>query len=649
MPYAGPEGFCGYPCYTDTSDGNVCLCYAVPKSMRERTKWIRQWPGAFTRTADLLRPELRELRELADSGKAFPTQVEAPMRFAGRANWRSEMWYHIRMESSAPPWAGEPWAAEADRCPHVNWDQPGLVFYVPSFYDGLRGRVVGIRPGRYLAKFYPDLPTTEVNRWAKAWTEAFSQPTLRLATTPDEIERVYTKGPRSCMGKCASHFRGPEHPARVYGAGDLAVAYVTRGDAEDGDPIARVLCWPDKKLRLPRIYGDEARMNAALKAAGYTEGYLYGARLLKIDAKEYGYVMPYIDHGGAQDNGDHWILARHGETGGADTGTTGEGYAYSCDRCDAGCHDATRVGGSDWCESCAANHAVVCERSGCGNCVSFDDATSVGDETWCDGCAGSYTTTCTHCDEVKPDDDIAGCTRRGGQICTSCAEADFIYCEEHNHYYKDSRPHCPECGPNVCAHGDCETDDTGRAEVAARGGVCEACKPAWAAEQDRKRAEAEAARAAEAVAAEERRQAYRALARERGAARQDAEQADWHNRRAAAWWRLSDAGAGDYTCPVLPVSPRLAVVYLNSCGYRSCAARCGAGWFIVCRAAGIPGTVSPGTAFKLGPEFPTAASAHWAACELSRSYTPGDDLGGHWGQNKAAQLAEEVQDGRQGY
>ena len=85
-----------------------------------------------------------------------------------------------------------------------------------------------------------------------------------------EIERVYLEGPTSCMSYEAGDedIRESIHPVRVYGAGDLAVAYMRNAR---GKINARTICRPEKKV-YGRLYGASGRLREALEAQGFKRG-----------------------------------------------------------------------------------------------------------------------------------------------------------------------------------------------------------------------------------------------------------------------------------------------------------------------------------------------------------------------------------------
>lgn len=275
----------------------------------------------------------------------------------------------------------------ANHFPHVSKTDPSKIAFIENDEKGRADRITVMKPGRFLTKFYSDVLTPEeigdlANRYI-----ARSQPgTLHFAKTADEIEHVYTNGPNSCMAHDACEYSSSEHPVRVYAAGDLQVAYIVRGDI-----TARALVWPEKKI-YGRIYGDADRLRPALEQEGYREGYLTGARLLRIE-EDGGFICPYLDGDcTVSDNGDYLVIG--GDLDADSTNGLIEDNGRTCDCCGDRIRDdnvywvtVDRWGSEEsWCESCVESHAVWCEREEM--TIRDPDARSLADGTyapdWCD-------------------------------------------------------------------------------------------------------------------------------------------------------------------------------------------------------------------------------------------------------------------------
>lgn len=136
------------------------------------------------------------------------------------------------------------WRSYGERAamPHPNGDNPKLI----EFFDFAADRMVTMKPGKYLKKYFGDYLTDRQIAFYAEWWMAGEKPkpklTLGFATTKEEILRVYNDGPQSCMKGVAG--------VTAYAAGDLAIAYVT----DDADRIVgRTLCWPAQKI-YGRVY-----------------------------------------------------------------------------------------------------------------------------------------------------------------------------------------------------------------------------------------------------------------------------------------------------------------------------------------------------------------------------------------------------------
>lgn len=182
------------------------------------------------------------------------------------------------------------------------------------FHDGRR--IIQMKPGRFLARYYPRLNKVQVEYYARWWIDNKRPPreitgAVKFATTPEEIVEVYANGPESCM-------QGME-AVEVYGAGDFAIAYME--DAASGEYASRALVNQKTKV-FGRIYPDDSdlgpQLESELRALGYAsleekgDGF-EGARFLKIptddDDEYFGFKMPYLDRGVVVDP-ETWTATR---------------------------------------------------------------------------------------------------------------------------------------------------------------------------------------------------------------------------------------------------------------------------------------------------------------------------------------------------
>ncbi|MFM9846657.1 MAG: hypothetical protein ACKVP3_05810 [Hyphomicrobiaceae bacterium] len=292
--------------------------------------------------------------ELSDHDLEFGWKNLEPLEPSQAISERDLPW-ELREEARFAVGAYEPvpWAHEfppiAGHYAHLSSDKPGLIAYTQTAAKGEADRQTQIRPGRYLAQFYPELLPETIRRLVNGVPKPA---TLAFARTADEIEQVYLSGPQSCMSHPLASYASPCHPVRVYGDSDLALAYAT---PPKGTPTARALVWPERK-RFGRIYGDETLLERLLEGEGYESGDFSGARIRRIPANPDDHdqvVMPYLDSCRSFDVVDeHWLQIE-------------------------GPYDACRTDGIGLLE----------ERSPCARCEEhFSELYNVGDERWCDGC-----------------------------------------------------------------------------------------------------------------------------------------------------------------------------------------------------------------------------------------------------------------------
>lgn len=338
--------------------------------------------------------------------------------------WREAHNFEYALAPEALPWrmreqarfltgayAPVPWNASLPPIPghftHLSNDNPALIAFTDTDAKGEADVQTRMKPGRYLAKFYPALAPHEVRDIQETMPRTT---TLYFAVTADDIERVYTTGPTSCMSHCADHFESPCHPVRVYGESDLQLAYIKN---EPGLPVARALVWPEKK-RYGRIYGHEQLLRQQLQRAGYEPGSLRGARIrrIDIDTDDSTVVLPYIDVAQSFDLIDGQWLAIGGPYSAATTDGVGRLCCITCCQhceCDVPEDDACTVGGQAWCHRCRDEYAFTSDYSGedfpdhesatvithpAGATVSAEWSISERDDhaTYCDGSDAWYAT-----------------------------------------------------------------------------------------------------------------------------------------------------------------------------------------------------------------------------------------------------------------
>jgi hypothetical protein len=354
------------------------------------------------------------------------------------APWIYEDWFNGLTDESrnGPDFNMRLYAAKHRHFPHVAKGDPTQIAFTPDDVYGARDGQRRMRVGRYLAQYYSDVLSNErIQELCGQWDTEFGIGLeVKFATTGEDMVRVYQNGPNSCMSHSASDYGG-EHPAQVYAAGDLAVAYLER----NGEITARTLCWPGKKL-YGRVYGDETRMHSLMEALEYehedhgdsgNSSEFEGARLLKIpfQRSRTGWLMPWLDHCYmVNDGGEHWVMACDGTYDAQDT--SGRMYAsprircYSCEERFDSSDGGGVVDDEHYCDSCYADlpycddcderhsgdshelrvgrrHYSLCEHhydertTECHNCgdnhATEDMQLDVNGEAWCETCASDAT------------------------------------------------------------------------------------------------------------------------------------------------------------------------------------------------------------------------------------------------------------------
>jgi hypothetical protein len=373
-----------------------------------------------------------------------------------RLDWQTREQARFDAGTYKPPmWANERFWVDyhssfRSHFAHISTDDPTMLAYTPDDAKGEADRQVRLKPGKYLTKFFgasekpgllqgliaegplkechPVLTKQQIAYYAEWWENgerppsAHSKLTLKFAETPEQIAKTYKDGIRSCMGGAEGGYRFKtvkDHPTRVYGAGDLQLAYLV----DDEKKIrARAICWPEKKT-FGRCYpapqnwpadGFESEQDSTdcqnelrqrLRKMGYTDigersNVLDGARLLRIPiATRPGfYVMPYLDNdygvveAEGEDKEKFFLMRRDGDGKIRCQNTDGTVFApptFTCAHCDTrmasmGPEGETRkfqvfraygddgpAEPQDWCSRCINRSSFMCR----GQNVRFATAT----------------------------------------------------------------------------------------------------------------------------------------------------------------------------------------------------------------------------------------------------------------------------------
>ena len=297
-----------------------------------------------------------------------------------------------------------------DHFVHLSKETNGVLAYTKDEFNGKANLRSKISLKTYLEKFNP----VSVATWKELNLQfnlvVLETDGLKFAKTPEEIAFVYTNYDSkydslgtSCMRGTFSRFR--EHPTSVYGAGDLAIAYM----ADDKNrTIARALVYPEKKI-YGRVYGSST-IHDLLKIRGYKKNNYYGetswseslsfsgARLRKVKLHGTSYLMPYIDENslGVDDEGDFFRLRKmkSGEKIGIYNANGTSNPHYREPICCHVCHEEVeadivrqvyenRNESHYWCLDCARKGTFECRRSGAlYNTSTVNKVTMWNKEVW---------------------------------------------------------------------------------------------------------------------------------------------------------------------------------------------------------------------------------------------------------------------------
>lgn len=342
-------------------------------------------------------------KELATSGRKYRVKRVTDTHWRDRESNK-----FISGRYQPLPWTTHDWwrgtaarAIHENHYPHISKKEPGMIAYTESIEKGMDNIRTWIKPGRYLEKYFSEiLQAYGVNgtKLAKEYASHYEPKKVFFATTEDEIQSVYERGPSSCMSSAAyrrdngwgypSKGLWPDdyHACRTYAAGDLQIAYLlTDDDKPTSKVIARSVVWPAHKTH-SRCYGDEIRLKTMLMQQGYTFKSPVGAKLLRKPFKKQ-FIVPYIDQGDRSGQGalaikdmkDHLMIVRQ-ETGtypaNATSGLSGGRYQADgsqddgsdiCSYCENELNTLRVYSGGatgdyrHWCNDCIAEHAFMCQ------------------------------------------------------------------------------------------------------------------------------------------------------------------------------------------------------------------------------------------------------------------------------------------------
>ena len=268
---------------------------------------------------------------------------------------------------------------------HVSRKNSAMIAFTQNAEKGLADLQTPMRVGAYLQSI--GVGSERAQAIALAHANQYAPRGYLVARSADEIERVYLRGPRSCMSHSKSNYRSSEHPVRVYGDSDLSVAYLRDEDSTELHVTARCVIWESEKI-FGRCYGDESRLRAALERDGFKHGEMKGAKIRAIECDNTGgWVMPYLDGlQGVRRVGDFFEITDSWHcdiiAGRTDGVTGGE---YECERCGDECDETgdvlvSRRNHQGWCESCRDSDSRWCDAVD--DRVATDQLVEVDESEW---------------------------------------------------------------------------------------------------------------------------------------------------------------------------------------------------------------------------------------------------------------------------
>lgn len=322
---------------------------------------------------------------------------------------------------------------------HVSKADHGMIAFTENDAKGRANIKTRMLPGRYLQKYYRTVfNETQIRQYAARVCIENDMPVFGITKDADEIVSIYVNGPRSCMSKDEKSFFNGYHPARIYAAGDLGLAWL-KGQHSD-TYSCRSLCWPDKKV-YGRVYGDGASWSLHLERELHKMGYYQdtsgfnGAKLhfVKHPTLKDCVVAPYVDpipHGRLaiidgkkfiilDERGRHFTLRR--TDGLAQSNLS---HCVSCDaafiydpiRVDGGWVDDTRTQCRYYCSDCAPKVSDRCAR--CGGRHKKSNTLKHGDKNYCGPCFNVSFATCYKCNQMHNRKEGVSVERKF--ICNPC-------------------------------------------------------------------------------------------------------------------------------------------------------------------------------------------------------------------------------------
>lgn len=352
-----------------------------------------------------------------------------------------------------PTWIDADWAINEKTRFHFTHIKDGRVFYIKTQEDGKQGYFVSCSLDDYFMDYYRYLSFD--TRRAATLTQLATMYHIQFAQTEDECAYAYmysrdVKGNNNIARvSCMAKFTVIEsHPCRVYGAGDLSVAYIVSPIYTGIDisklPIdaivARAVVWEEKGIHGPiyakdgysrLLFGDILKRNDYVR----DDDAFSGACLAKIRAEDKNtYLMPYIDMiSSCYNKGNYFILCEDAEI----YCRTANGYisVKCCSHCNGiinNTRDAEEYNHEYYCEACANTLLTTCNH--CRRMTLQTDVQEINGHHFCEGCVNLCFTVCNRCNATVRSDTVMCIETIDEVSVTLCDDCQTLYASTEQGY-----------------------------------------------------------------------------------------------------------------------------------------------------------------------------------------------------------------------
>lgn len=354
------------------------------------------------------------------------------------------------------PWSGQSWFNNHPQYgdlhyPHISVESDAcLVAFTSDEDKGENDRQTTMKPRRYLQKFFKEYlmgdaygygeqdANSIIEDFATRFEVAVAKPTPFFAFDRYHIRLIFELSHHTVARSCMTHgvdsySTGSIHPTEVYGAGDIAVAYlIDPSDKEHKKVIARALVYWDKKI-FSRVYptngdnGWDRKLKGALIDRGFKKGNLVGARLLCEENNSGDIICPYLDGISSVHVNEYsrfMIIEHDGEARAENTNGLLNTVTFYCESCSndmEGEPNHSDSNGNDICQGCYDEYYFYCEC--CNETAYYEGSEEVDGETTCADCVSQHAFFCNDCNTYYPNDEHAG-KRNDEDVCNGCVNSD---------------------------------------------------------------------------------------------------------------------------------------------------------------------------------------------------------------------------------